>query len=303
MANSLSTKAEKFTQMLDGIVLGGTKTADLNMNSEYVGEFVGAGKVQVAKIALQGLGDYTRGGGSGAFPAGDITFAWEPVTLNYDRGREFTIDAMDDEERAAVISANLLGEFTRAEVVPEVDAIRFAKLAAAATAGGTATATTYTTAAAAAAAVMAGEAYIEDKGSELSNCILYTTAAVKAQLREAAAYRFGVGENADTRFDTYDGMKVVTVPSARFYTAITLNDGTTSGEEAGGYAKATAGKDINFMIVDPACCAAIVKHEALRYFDPATNQTEEAHKWQYRVYHDLYVFDNKKPLIYLSNQA
>ena len=44
--------------------------------------------------------------------------------------------------------------------------------------------------------------------------------------------------------------KVVLVPQTRFYTAIDLYDGTTSGETAGGYVKdSTNGKNINFMVV------------------------------------------------------
>ena len=88
------------------------------------------------------------------------------------------------------------------------------------------------------------------------------------------------------------------MPSARFNTAIDLLDGTTGGEEAGGFAKASAGKAINFMIVHPSACAAIQKHKKLRYFAPDTNQSKDAHKWQYRLFHDLLVYDNKKKLIY-----
>ena len=48
----------------------------------------------------------------------------------------------------------------------------------------------------------------------------------------------------------------------------------------------------------PEAAAAISKHEKLRYFSPDVNQDDDAHKWQYRLYHDLIVYLKKKGLIY-----
>ena len=56
--------------------------------------------------------------------------------------------------------------------------------------------------------------------------------------------------------------QVIAVPQTRFYTAIAQKSGkiivsgeapsqTTTDETAGGYTKATGGKDINFMIIQP----------------------------------------------------
>ena len=36
----------------------------------------------------------------------------------------------------------------------------------------------------------------------------------------------------------------------------------------------------------------------LRYFAPDVNQDDDAHKWQYRLFHDMWVYENKKNLIY-----
>ena len=54
------------------------------------------------------------------------------------------------------------------------------------------------------------------------------------------------------------------------------------------------------MLLSPAAAAAITKHEKLRYFAPDTNQKDDAHLWQYRLYHDLLVYQSKKGLIYAS---
>lgn len=297
MANNLSTVAEKYTARLDQIVCAETKTADLNANQELVGEFVGVGQIRVAKIVMDGLGAYSRANG---FPAGDIDLTWETLTLAHDRGREFSIDVMDDEERELLVSANVMAEFARTKVVPEVDAIRFASLAGNAgnTASGSLSAATVED-----AILTAEEAVTEN--ADLEGTVLYMTQAVKNLLRKALPYRIGQGENPSGKFETFDDMKIVTVPQSRFYSAIDLYDGTTVGETDGGYVKHAstggtdvAGKNINFMLVNPQACAAIQKHEALRYFSPDANQSKEAHKWQYRLFHDLLVYENKADLIY-----
>lgn len=301
MTQSITT-AVKYTQQLDRILQLGPLTNDLNINQDLVGELTGAGQVKIAKLSMDGLADHTRNGG---FNKGDITLSWETVSLSYDRDREFNIDAMDDEESLSIVTASAMGEFARTKVVPEVDAVRFAKLSAKATEDGTASATTYTAAADAYNAVLLGEEFVQDYGSALQDCVFYCAPYVKTLLRKACADNFQLrpGEGPNSNFMTFDEMKLVTVPKTRFYTAIKLLDGTSAGETAGGYQKASVGVDINFMIVNPEAAEAIVKHNPLRYFAPEVNQSDDAHKWQYRLYHDLFVYDNKVKGIYLSAKA
>ncbi len=53
----------------------------------------------------------------------------ETVKFNYDRGRAFSVDAMDNEETAGIAFGRLASEFIRTKVVPELDAFRFATYA------------------------------------------------------------------------------------------------------------------------------------------------------------------------------
>lgn len=183
---------------------------------------------------------------------------------------------------------------------------------------------------------------MEDNGVQLSGCILYCTSKYKGLLRKAQPYRMGQGEAPNGKFDTFDDMRIRIIPANRFMTAIDLLDGTTAGEEAGGYkiasggyrktadtdivsgkdyytksgetytkvtspAKASLGdyyelsgqgKAINFQVVHPSAVAALSRLAKLRYFAPDVNQDDDAHKWQYRLFHDLWVYKNKKELIY-----
>ena len=70
MANSLAGYVTKFTNKLDETLLKGPCTSDLNMNQDLLGEMSGAGEIKIAKIAMDGLADHTRGGG---FVRGKIT--------------------------------------------------------------------------------------------------------------------------------------------------------------------------------------------------------------------------------------
>ncbi len=304
MANSLAAYKTKFTNKLDEVVLHDTRTADLNMNQDLLGEMTGAGEIKIAKIAVDGLADHVRGKG---FVRGAVSTDWETMKLTHDRDREFSIDSLDDEERDALVSATVMNVFTREKVVPEVDAIRFAKLAA--NAGNTAK-KTISSASDAFDAVLVAEEAIQDLGGNIENCLFYCTAAFRNLLRKSQNYDLKQGENPNGKFQTFDDMKIVQVPKNRFYTAIDLLDGVTktTGENAvdetkGGYKKAADAKDINFIVIDPRAAAAIIKHRKLRYFAPDTNQGDDAHLWQYRVFHDLLVYENKKGLIYAHTTA
>lgn len=294
MPNNLGSTITKFTTRLDKVIEQAVLTNDLNINGDLVGEVSHTGEVKIAKIAMQGLANYDRAKG---FTAGDVTLDWETLKLEYDRGREFSIDYLDDEEHMLLVSANVMNEFARTKVVPEIDAIRFARLAQKA---GQKASADLDAPEAALEAVLAAEEHMENMGVALSECVLYLTPAMKTLLRKAQSWRIDNGTgNVSTDIQTFDGMKMRTVPQGRFYDSITLQ---TEGD--GGYKKTdSTGKDLNFLVVHPSAAQAIQKHEKLRYFAPDTNQEKDAHKWQYRVHHDLLVLDNRKPLIYAHTKA
>lgn len=297
MANNLGGCVTKFTSNLDKIIEAESKTSFLNINGTLLGDFVGVGEVKVAKLAMDGLGDYDRTAG---FVPGGVNLEWETLKLEFDRGREFTIDSMDDEEHERLVSANALAEFTRTKVIPEMDAIRFARLAENA---GTTVAEAYEDPQKALDAVLLMEECFQDYGKSLSEVTLNLTSGMKTLLRKSQPWRIGQGEAPNGNFDTFDDMRLNVIPSARFYTAIDLMDGKSSDEATGGYKKSENGAAINFMGATSDAAQAIQKHEKLRYFPPDIYQKGDMHCWQYRVFHDLLVLDNKKPLIYCSHMS
>ena len=253
--NDLSNCIDKFTSRLDKVIAQETVTGDLNMNQDLVGEMSGNGKIEIATISMDGLATHKRGQG---FTKGGISLTWNPYQLEYERDREFDIDVLDDDERAKLVSANVMGEFARTQVVPEVDAVRFAKLAKNA---GTTVKKDLSGADETVAALLEAEQCMEDHGVKLSQCLFYHSAATKKLLRLSNKYQLSAGQAPNSNFSTYDEMKMIGVAGDRFYSAIKLLDGTTSGEEKGGYEKATEGKALNFIVMAPEAAAAISKPE------------------------------------------
>lgn len=294
MPNNLGNAVTKFTKRLDQVLTEGPVTSDLSLNQDLLGEFRGNGKIEIATIVMDGLADHVRGGG---FVPGGMSLTWESYQLACERDREFSIDVMEDEERELLLSANAMNTFAREQVVPEVDAFRFARL----TENAKNTAHEAFTAASAAmdAFDTACEA-IQDEGGDPTKCILYCTPAYKTLLKKAQPWRIDEGGTPDRRFNSIDGVRIRPVPKDRFNSAIDLLDGKTSGEEQGGFKVAENALPLNFLMIDPRAAAAITKHEKLRYFSPDVNQNDDAHLWQYRLFHDLLVYANKKGLIYAS---
>ena len=124
MANSIAL-TEKYLPILDEVYKAESKTAILDATGARV-QFDGTPTVKLFKTSMQGLGDYSRNTG---FVSGDVTGTWESHTLSQDRGRGFMVDSMDDEETLGLAFGTLAGEFLRTQVVPEIDAYTFAKLA------------------------------------------------------------------------------------------------------------------------------------------------------------------------------
>lgn len=299
MANSIAL-ANKYIPLLDEVYARASTTAVLE-NPALVRSFDGANAVKILSVATQGLGDYSRNSG---YVNGDITATWETHTLSQDRGRRFVLDSMDDEETLGMTLGAAAGEFMRADVTAEIDAYRFSKLASVA---GTTVAADLTSSTAD-AAVLAGIVAMEEAEVPMEGGTLFATPTLFNKLQQSARFvNNRNGEAAGSRDSRiqglYEGLNVVKVPQTRFYSAIDLKDGTTSGEEAGGYAKATGAKNINFMIVARGAAFPVVKHNPSNIIRPEDNQTADGYIMKYRLYHDIFVPANKTDGIYMHTVA
>lgn len=288
--------ATKFQPILDEVYKAASITADLDSMTKSL-DFSAANEVSVFKISTVGLGTYDRVTG---YPAGDVTGSWEAIKLEAERGRAFVIDRMDNEETLGMAFGSLASEFIRTNVAPEVDAYRFAKWASTAnistTTGATLDKDTLLP------AIDAAVLQLDEDEVPTEGRRLYISYSLYHILNSAITRTLSVERGADRRLLSLDGMQIVPVPQARFYTGITLDAGDTSA--AGGFAKTSStGKDVNFILMHPSAVGQATKQAALKIFNPDQNQTADAWLIQYRLYHDAWVWDNKVDGIYLHKKA
>lgn len=297
MGNAITT-ITKYLPLLDQVYAVASVSAILDTPNALVRETADAKTVLIAQTSMSGLGDYDRADG---FVSGDLTLTWKPYTFEHDRGRTFQIDAMDDMETMGLAFGSLAGEFVRVKVTPEIDAIRFAKYATNAGTTVAADLTNKTTV----SAIATAEVDLEEKEVSLANCVLFMTPTVYGYVKDDTDHfqrTLVPSENPNRNFGSFDEMPIAKVPQSRFYTAVNTLSGK-DGEAAGGFAKAEGAKDINFMIIDRASVIQLIKHGKIRVFDPDTNQSADAYKVDYRIYHDAWVLENKKNGIYCHTKA
>lgn len=284
MANAIAL-AKKYVPLLDEVYKKASLTSILDSDASLAREGSNTNEIIIPKIDMDGLGDYDRNSG---YVNGDVTLTWETVKFNYERGRMFNVDAMDNEESAGLAFGKLSGEFIRTKVVPEVDAFRFATYAG--TEGIGKVEATLTTGEAVLKALRDGSTTMDEAEVPTEGRILFITPTLK-----------GLVDDVDTT-KSKEVMKkfsaVIEVPQSRFYSAIELNDGKSSSQEKGGYKKASLGRNLNFMIIEPSALLQFPKHVVPKIVRPEHNQTADAWKYGYRNYGLADVYENKVAGIY-----
>lgn len=295
MANSIDL-ITKYVPILDEVYKETAKSSVLDAPANLVRETEDAKEVKIAKMVLDGLADYDRNGG---FVGGDATLTWQTHEFTQDRGRSFSIDSMDNQETANIAYGSLAGEFLRVHVAPEVDAYRFSQYAALAGNSDDDVITPENVL----EAIDAGVQEMDDAEVPEEGRILFVSPTVFNALKQADGIqrRLDVLESdgdVNRKIMMLDEMQIIKVPQGRFNTEITQADGTTGGQEAGGFT--ATGDAINFMIIHPSAVIQIAKHAVPRVFAPNVNQAADAWKYDYRIYHDAWVLDNKVDGIYLN---
>lgn len=216
MSNSIAYPQENI-KALDLAYQVGSLTSFLdNTQSKWEGK-----EFKIKRISVQGPASISRGG---AYQGGDVTAAWQTVTPDYDRGRKFTVDALDEIEALGLVT-DAMFEYEGTWSIPEIDAYRFAKYASKAGLS-VATEATLSTADAFLAALIVGMAAM-DGNAPANGRVLF---AEMSLLRAVQGL-----DTTKSREVLASFSKIVGVPSNRFYTKITLQDGSTSGQEDGGF--------------------------------------------------------------------
>lgn len=264
------------------------------MENNAIGvDYRGGKYVTMQEISTDGLGNYDRNLG---YPRGNITGAKKQYELTMDRGRDFLVDSADNDETGFLLTAaNVAMEFQQSKVIPEVDCYRYSRI--------------HTLL----------KAYDSTK---INNDAIPTDGITNLLLDDIATIRDSFGavplvitmsgitqkyfgrdftRNLDyvnfargalhTKVKALDGDPIMIVPSARLKTAYTFYDGVTAGQTAGGFVAAEGAKDMKWIITPITGPIAVGKIDKARVFDPETFQQADAWKFDYRLYHDLWMTD------------
>lgn len=298
MANSIAL-AKNYIALLDEVYKLASLTSVLDSNPAGMRQGANANEILIQKLSMDGLADYSRNDG---YIKGNVKLEWETVKFNYDRGRLFEVDSMDDEETVRTAFGSLAGEFVRTKVAPEGDAFTFAQLASETGISKVSAGATLSTGANVMDAIAAGAGKMDEDEVPSDQRYLFITPTLGNLIKQMDTTK------SREMLDTFAG--VIRVPQSRFYTAIDLYDGVdhsgTSGqvdESAGYFTKAAEGKDINFMIVHKPAIIKFNKHTASNIITPEANQRSDGYIQKYRKYGLVDVYENKRAGIYLHHKA
>lgn len=294
--NSVSLAAA-YLPILDEVYKAGSKSAILDTAQERVRWDNNVKSFYLFETDMVGLGDYDRNDG---YIRGDVTTNWRQYTPQWDRGRQFLIDAADDMETFAMAFGTLAGEFMRTKVTPEVDAVRFATYATGAASANKKT-ETLSNAAGTIASIDTACAALDDAEVPYEGRILFVNPTTYKMIKGGITRMIENGEkDVNYNVEIFNDMRVITVPSGRFNTAVTLAQ-PEDHDDAGGYS--ATGATINYMIVHPSAVMQAVKLATPRIFSPQVVQQANAWQYDFRQYHGAWVKNNKKGGIYVSAPA
>lgn len=280
--------AKAFVPMLDEVYQNASLTSVLDGAPELCAQGANANELIIPVLSMQGLGAYSRNDG---YAAGDVTMTNETVKCNFDRGRMFSVDNMDNAETAGVAFGRLAGEFIRTRVVPELDAFRFAQYASA---DGTGSATgALADGKAVVAALRAAMDAMDTAEVPPEDRYLFILPALLAMVEDM--------DTTASRAVLANFAGIVKVPQARFYTQITQRDGITEGQEEGGFTN--AGQKLHFMVIHRPAVIQFEKHVAPKIISPEANQKADAWKYGYRNVGVAAVYPNKAAGVYWHSEA
>lgn len=287
MANNIQL-FQKYIALLDEVYQLSSKSSILDGDASLVQAGRNTNEIIIPKMSLDGLADYSRNSG---YTKGNVTLTYETVKFNYDRGRKFVVDAMDDEETAGIAFGKLSSEFIRTKVVPEMDAFRFATYASLA---GIGKATgTLADGAAVITALRAAANKMDEDEVPAEQRVLFITPTLRGMIADLDTSK---SKEVLGKFSS-----IVEVPQSRFNTQINLLDGTTGGEEAGGFT--TTGSDINFMVIHTPAILQYPKHTVSKIITPEANQDSDGWMFFYRAYGLADAYENKVAGIYVHSKA
>lgn len=300
-------------------------TSVLDANPKLL-QFTGAKTVKIGKFQNGGLNDYYRNNNANGYgdsrvpqvPTSGTNFVgasdfgyqksparltWEEFTLKCDRAAAFEIEYFDNEESGDELVGLGVTEISRTTIVPEVDAYCLSTIASYALSGATVEGDySDPSTAKPLAALNAAFQYFEEHEVPADDQVAFCSPAFMTALRNSGeVHKFLTQEdfnaNKDIRFkiEKYEGRTLITVSPDRLRTDINL--------VSGGYTWGAGSRGINFLMVAKSAIMHVVKYEKVKVISGEANLAArgfDGYTIFARIYHDVFVPDNKRVAIYLN---
>lgn len=273
--------------------------------------FEGAKTVKIARFETGGLSDYYRantpvdgnfqhgygtdGDGRGfGYQMSSLAVKWETFTMRVDRAARFHIEKFDDEETDGLAVGMATTEVSRVVMIPEIDAYAFAEVAAHTTTtkgnrkNGAITKPLE--------AINEALLYFDNHEVPADNQIIFVSPTFLNALRNSSEIyktltQADYDKNVKFKLTEYEGRRLAVVPPQRFNTQVSLDQG--------GYR--VVGDPIDFLVVAKDAVTHVVKYNKVKVISGDLNlasQNFDGFTIFARVYHDLFVPQNKEYAIY-----
>jgi hypothetical protein len=281
---------KSYSPLLDEIYQKASLTSILDGANELARQGQNANELVIPKISMDGLGDYERNSG---YISGDANISFETVKCNFDRGRMFQIDVLDNQETMGLAFGKLASEFIRTKVVPELDAFRLAQYAQI-DGISTVSAANLDSASALITALRVAINTMDEDEVDTENRYLFITPTLFGKIEDQETTK------SSKVLDRFAG--IIQIPQTRFYTKIDQLTGKDD-ETAGGYTRFAGANNINFMIIEKSAVIQFQKRVAPKIISPDQNQNADAWKYGYRSVGIADAYENKLSGIYLHKST
>ena len=291
MANTINF-ASKYTGELDKMIVQSAKTGFMADNA-FKAKFSGSKTVYLPELTVTGLGNYSRTEG---YPKGDTTLVHTPYTLSQERATQLFIDAQDaDESGVPDLVGKMVGEFTRTQAVPEIDAYNISALYKVAESKSNIKPYSDSTAVKGLLELInSAEAAMEYDGSTslvaLVDPTLYNILMTTDELqRHIAVSNFKQGE-IDLKVKNLNGCSIIPVAAARMKSDYTFSDK--------GFSPTGTAKSIRAIVLPKDSASFIKKVDKVNVLSPNEVEDYDAYKINFRMYYDLIVKTSRKGTIF-----
>lgn len=336
--NNIALITKYSTAAWDKVYKAESRSALLDGKEGVNVQWTGTKTVKIAKFSAGGLKNYYRNNGGDArvpaapqgatfmgnlgygYQSSNVGLTWEEFTIAMDRAAAYPIEYFDNEETDGLVLGAATTEISRTVMIPEIDAYCFSTLA------GYCSKSTDTnglgnlvelssdasvTKSNALATLNDALLYFDEHEVPAEDQIIFVSPKFFNYLRndttELARYLMQADYDKNVKFTLteYEGRQIVVVPPQRFRTAFSTVTDTGAGY-AWGYYDTTAGeavtsKEIHFIVCAKSAVMHVVKYNKVKILsgDVALAATgQDGYALYARVYHDVFVMDNKRYAIY-----